>query len=352
MSAHDTLFQAGGEHRAAGLSPRAATPLAGRRRQLFPKSLLVLAGTVVALVLGEIAVRIGAAVTRRVQLVVSDERAGWAHLPNLRNAIRGGGGGQYMMSTDAEGHRLTRPADAPAAASSPTVLVVGDSFVQGAAVDDAQAFPWILAHEMAVNVVNLGILGYGTDQELVSVQTYLEAHPDLDVRDVVVFVAPNDFTDVQVDYSYLGRSKPRFQVVDGRLDRPGFRLGLSDRLMDVSYLYWLVNSKHAEFFGPGSRGPAAGIDIVVACVAAMRDVATRRGARFHVLVHHLTEPFPMSESQWAEIRHRSGGTDITDRLRPPSGASPLAYDQHHWSPEVNRRAAAIVKEQLEAASTP
>ena len=66
------------------------------------------------------------------------------------------------------------------------------------AADDHEAFPWILAHEMPLNVVNLGVLGYGTDQELVSLEAYLEAHPALNVRDVVVFVAANDFTDVQV----------------------------------------------------------------------------------------------------------------------------------------------------------
>ena len=355
MSVH-ALLQEDGEQRDARRSPRRATPPAGRQRRLLPRLLLLLGGTVVGLVIGEIAVRIVVAVTHRVQLVVSDDRAGWTSLPNLRNVIRGGEGGQYTISTDAEGHRLTRGVDEPADATRPTVIVVGDSYVQCTAVNDSDAFPWILAHEMPVNVVNLAVLGYGTDQELVSLESYLEAHPNLGVRDVVVLVSANDFIDVQLDYHYLARSKPRFRVIDGRLDRPTFRLGLSDRLMNVSYLYWLVNSKQAELFGPGPRDPADGIDIVVACLAAMRDIATRRGAGFHVLIQHLRElpkehP-PMGESRWAEVRDRTGGTDITDRLRPPNGASPFGYDNHHLSPEVNHRVAAIVKERLEPASSP
>jgi hypothetical protein len=80
----------------------------------------------------------------------------------------------------------------------------------------------------------------------------------------------------------------------------------------------------------------------------MRDVARRRGARFHVLAHDFKSIPPVPDSVWAEFRRRSGALDITDRLRPPDGADPLAYDRLHWSPEVNRRAAAIVKERLEA----
>jgi hypothetical protein len=307
---------------------------------------------VVALVLAEIAVRIVVAATHRVQLVVSDERAGWAHLPNLRNLVRGGNGGEYTMSTDAEGHRLTRRSDEPVASTGPTVLLVGDSYVQCTAVDDPDTFGWMLAHEITENVVNLAVLGYGTDQQLVSLERHLETHPGQNVRDVFAFVAPNDFSDVQADYSYLARRKPCYRLVGGRLERPGFRLGLSDRLMDVSYLYWLVNSKHAEFFGPGIHDPGAGIDLVVACLAAMREQVIRRGARFHVLTHHLSELQPMGDDRWTEIRRRTGATDITGRLRPEDGASPLAYDRIHWSPEANRRVAALVKEQLRSTSSP
>ena len=119
--------------------------------------------------------------------------------------------GRFVINTDAEGHRRTRGRDEPAAEGRPTVLMVGDSFVLSIAADDQEIFPWILAHEMPLNVVNLGVLGYGTDQELVSLEAYLETHAAVNVRDVIVFVATNDFTDVQVDYGYLGRNKPFFK---------------------------------------------------------------------------------------------------------------------------------------------
>jgi hypothetical protein len=332
--------------------PQEGKKLAKGRPRLWARLLLLLGSTAVGLGLAEMGARLFVAVTHRVPLIVSDPHMGWALQPNLRNAIRGGEGGQFVISTDAEGHRLTRRPDEGAAKGSSTALIVGDSFIMSTAVDDHETFAWILAHEMDRNVVNLAVLGYGTDQELVSLEAYLEAHPAVDVRDVVVFVAANDFTDVQKRFQYLGRSKPCFQVTDGRLDRPSFQLTLSDRLMDVSYLYWLANSQIAAHSINEAKDPPAGSAVIVACLAAMRQTAARRGARLHVLAHHLREQWPATESWWKDFCRRAGGTDITERLRPPNGSDPFSYDRVHWSPAVHQRVAAIVKERLEAPSGP
>ncbi len=339
-------------NQAANDSPLKAPPPAGRRPNRRTKLLLLLAGIAVALVLAEIGARLFVAVTHRVPLIVSDSRAGWVLQPNLRNTIRGGDGGQFVINTDAEGHRITRGADEPSAAGSPTVLIVGDSYAQSTGVEDREAFPWILAHEMPLNVVNLGVLGYGTEQELISLEAYLEAHPVLDVRDIVVFITANDFSDVQCNYHYLGRNKPRFRLANGRLDRGSFHLTLSDRLMDLSYFYWLANSQYALRFAPQVQEPLAGSDLIIACAAAMRDAATRRGARIHVLVHHLREFFPATQSWWEDFARRAGGTDITERLRLPNGANPFVYDGHHWNAEVHKRVAAVVKQRLAATTAP
>jgi hypothetical protein len=255
------------------------------------------------------------------------------------------------MSTDAEGHRLTRSAGKRAPAHLPTVIVLGDSYIQPVGANDDESFAWLLAHDMPANVVNLGVLGYGTDQQLLSLESYLKNHPALDVRDVVVFVTENDFTDVQSAYNYLGRTKPCFQLQDGRLQRGSYQLGLSERLMDVSYLYWLVNSKYAEHFHDARLQPEGGVDLVAACLAAIGDVARRRGARVHVLVHHLVEVAPLSELRWADFRRRTGATDITEQLRNEGGPDPIGYDRFHWSPRGHRLVAALVRERLLGEST-
>jgi len=333
---------------------RRATNLLCPRKAHVARFLLLVGGCAVALLLGEIAIRVCVAVMHRAPLVVSDERVGWALEPNLRDQIRVGDGGQYVITTDGEGHRITRGLAERSVANEPSVILVGDSFVQGQAVNDSESFAWILAHETSLNVVNLGVLGYGTDQELVSLRAYLEAHPSLEVRDIVVLVFDNDFIDVQVDaHPALGRSKPRFRVQDRRLEAGAYRRGLSDRLMDLSSLYWLINSKRALLFKSPEPPVAGGTEVVLACVEGMRDLAVGRGARFHLLAHrHLRGLKPFPESVWLEFLRRSGAEDITPRLRAMKGADPLAYDRGHWSAAGHRLVAALLKERLKPAFAP
>jgi hypothetical protein len=325
-------------------------PVPRRPARLRAKLLLLLVSLLVALLLGEIAVRLGILIAHRAPLVRSDAQAGWSLEPNLRNLTRVEKHGKYVISTDAEGHRLTRPLDDSTARDQPAVLLVGDSFAQGQAVNDAETFAWVLAHEASLNVINLGVLGYGTDQELITLEAYLEAHRTLKVRDIVLFVFDNDFLDVQISYHpALGRSKPRFHVRDGRLERGNYELGLSDHLMDLSAFYWLVNSKRAMLV-PDPYPPAdQGLEEVVACVRAMRELAGTRAARFHVFAHrHLLVPVDISPSTWAEFLHRCNAIDLTHRLLAMKDPNPISYDNNHWSPAAHRLVAGVLKEHLDA----
>ena len=130
--------------------------------------------------------------------------------------------------------------------------------------------------------VNLGVFGYGSEQQLIGLAQYLEAHPTAAIGDVVVLVLDNDMRDVEVAYQrYLGRSKPCFKVSGGRLVQPPYEPSWSDHLMDVSYLYWLLNGKRSFYLG--TEPPAdsvAGIETVLSCLAAMREMATGCGRVF------------------------------------------------------------------------
>ncbi len=77
MREHATVPHEESDHQVASRVPQKAGPLAGRRRRVLAKILLLFAGTVVGLALAEIAVRIGAAVSGRDPIIVSDARVGW-----------------------------------------------------------------------------------------------------------------------------------------------------------------------------------------------------------------------------------------------------------------------------------
>lgn len=322
-------------------------PLSFWKKLLF-RCVFALFSFVMVLVLCEVGVRIWVAVTDRIPITISDAQTGWVLSPNLRNQMRVDPGGHFVISTNADGHRLTAPVEQPQSKATPAVILVGDSFVQGVGVDDSETFAWMLAHDTPWNIVNLGVLGYAPDQELLSLTDYLKNHPDLEVRDIVVFVFDNDFVDVQTKYAFwLGRSKPYFQVRNGRFEAEPYNLGLSDHLMDISYTYWFFNSKRGFLFARHDPEPEGGIDVVIASLEAMREIAAQRGAHFHILVHdRLRNPESFHHPIWDDYMRRSGVTDITEYIRAPANPDPVGYDGLHWSAEGHQRVAAFMKKRL------
>jgi hypothetical protein len=341
------------ETNAAPAPPKAASQAPSSARKRWQRLKLAL-GVIAVVAAVEPGVRAISAITHRIPVFVSDERAGWANRHNLRNEIRVGDGGRFAISTDGEGYRLTRGLEEPPADDQRAVIVAGDSFAFGQGVNDSESFCWILSHVLDRKVVNQGVFGYGTDQQLIRLSEYLEKHPDQRIGDVVVLVLDNDMTDVQLGYlHYLGRSKPLFELADDKLIQPAYRPNLSDRLMDMSYAYWLFNGKLAIRLGTTKLDPAAGIPMVVACLETMREKTLARGGRFHVLAHHyIGRQPPFSESAWQDFLVRVGATDLTPRLLARGDRDLLCYDEAHWNPKGHRMVAELVREKLEADNHP
>lgn len=310
------------------------------------RALRLLVGSVLTLLAGELFVRVLVIIMNRPPIVVSDACAGWAGRANLSNTTVVYRGGKFVISTDREGHRRCYPMDHTAPANAPTIFLLGDSYAFGVGVNDDETVAWFLARRTPHNVVNLGVLGYGTDQELLKLEELFERRPDATVRHVVVLVFDNDFVDVQHAYDpFLGRHKPHFRVANQELVRTDYQRGALDRLMDVSRLVWLVNSKCSMIFARPNPPAEAGRDLVVACLQAMRRVAEARGAQLHILAHHrLRGPLPFSPSLWNDFLQRAGATDITERLRTTAGPDPIGPDGGHWSAAGNALAAQIVFE--------
>jgi hypothetical protein len=302
-----------------------------------------------ALLLGEVLIRVLVAVTGRRQIVVSDARAGWKLPSNLRNLVRASARGSYALSTDAEGHRLTSfPGQMRSAAAAPAVIIVGDSFVQGVGVDDDETFAWSLAHQVPWHVVNLGVVGYGTDQELLILDAYLQAHANSEVRDVVVLLFDNDFVDVQWNFHpYMPRSKPTFRLVGGRLQLQSYSPTNSDRLKDVSFLYSFLCNRWSSLVTVMPPEAEGGVDLAIACLEEMRRLSTARQARFHVLVHRRLEGQIVEARLWQDFLRKSGAVDITERLRA-QGPDVIGYDGGHWSAAGHQLVATIVKETIDA----
>ena len=311
--------------------------------------LTLLVGLIVALAAGEAATRLAGRVLHRIPIVASHPMMGWTGRSNLHRAAKTYSGGTFRMSTDSLGHRLSYPSEQSPADDSPVILLAGDSFVQGVGVEDEATVGRQLANTLrGHHVINLGIAGYGSDQELLSIEDYFRTGSH-SVSDIVVVVYENDFRDVQKSFDFaLARSKPVFRVSGQQLERGSYALSLLDRLMDHSHLVWLVRSKITYRFRPPEVRPESGVDVVVACLEEIRRVGRAHHARVQVVAHRqLGPPYghasEMSDELWREFIQKSGALDMTESIRAGPGPAPIGFDGLHWSVEGTRRAADAIR---------
>jgi hypothetical protein len=322
------------------------------RTSVVPKILLVFASLVATSIVGEIAVRVIVAALYRYPLLVTDSHAGWTLKPNVNHATMVVGGSKFAVTTDNDGHRICYPIGQPPPIAAPILIVVGDSLAQGIGVNDDQTFAWALARSTPYNVVNLAVLGYGTDQELVRLEDFFAARPSALVKHIIVLIFDNDFSDAQTAHTYLGRSKPLFSVSGQELVRPKYEPSWADHLMDVSRLFWLISNKYA-LISTGPRPPTEnGIDVVLACLKAMRRLAESRGAELHLFAYHrLKESPPLTSSQWERFVAHAGAVDITERVRAARGPDPTGPDGVHWNAVGHALVAKILSESLKEEAT-
>lgn len=206
------------------------------------------------------------------QPVEHDAELGWALIPNK------------VHSADVRINSIGLRDIELGPAGKPTVAFVGDSFVFGLGVKAEQRFTNLLRQEMPdVRVVNVGVAGYGTDQELLLLK---RLWPKITPRVVVLIVCvDNDHEDNSRNARH-GRSFKPYLVKAG----DGWRfeglpvprgprwyyehdwlVGHVAVVRAALYLYMLV--RHPSFSVP---------DPTSQLVAMMRDFVEGQGAKFLV----------------------------------------------------------------------
>lgn len=145
------------------------------------------------------------------QLLMYDSRLGWRLRPGSNGTTDHGGPDRGTVHINGLG--LRGPELAPSRQKGVRrVLVLGDSFAFGLGVDQRHTFgaqlAELLSATMPTEAVNLGVTGYGTDQELLLFeQLGRRLQPDL----VVLVVCDNDFDQNTQDFVYDAYYKPFFQ---------------------------------------------------------------------------------------------------------------------------------------------
>ncbi len=119
--------------------------------------------------------------------------------------------------------------------SAPKTLILGDSFVFGEGVGLQERFDQqMIKNGYTHRIINRGVSGYSTDQELISATQDLER---LKAGDAVVLVTFGDDLRGLISSFFAGRPKPRYHLEGGVLRLTPPSISWIDRLRERSYLF-------------------------------------------------------------------------------------------------------------------
>ena len=197
-------------------------PSPGKARSVFKniirKALLVLLGIALGAFIAEIALRIGG--YSYPQFYAPDPVLGYSLRPNVEGWYREEGGSYVVINSDGlrdREHEKTKPAN------TFRIAVVGDSYAEALQVPMEDAF-WIILEkklnecrifgDKRVEVINFGVSGYGTAQELLMLRERVwQYSPDM----VVLAVTTNNDVTDNVRILKASNDIPYFVLQDGKL---------------------------------------------------------------------------------------------------------------------------------------
>jgi hypothetical protein len=239
------------------------------RRSRIRNAALVLAGLAAACVLGEAGLRIAG--FAHASLYVHDPRRGWTLRPGVASWVRTEAGRTFVRTSRA-GFR-DREHTLDKAPGTVRIAVLGDSFAEALQVPAEQAFWSVLERQLArcpayggrpVDVLNFGVGGYGTAQELLTLRdTVWPYAPDVVL---LAFYTENDvLNNARAANPTRADEAPYFVYRDGRLRLEEPRAGAS--LVERAYrrpVAWTADlaarSRVVQLVHAGTRGRAQGAE--------------------------------------------------------------------------------------------
>jgi lysophospholipase L1-like esterase len=238
---------------------------------------------------------------------VYSERLGWKLRPGFQGFVHD------TWTTVNDGGYRGRDHAAGKAPGRIRIVMLGDSITFGHRVRDDQTFSALLASRTGrFEVLNLGVEGYGTDQELIVLQEEgLRRHPDV----VILNFCSNDVLNNALDRDHQdGRTPKPYFTLDGaelRLHDEGLRLSPLRRgvqwLADEAHLYGrlgdllprlqvAVRGSEPPADAPRLMGRPEAVEVSIRLVRQIAEVSRRAGARV-LLVMHADEPGLLGRSR-------------------------------------------------------
>lgn len=254
-----------------------------------------------------------------------DSELGWFAAPN--SSYRYTGAHRITVETNSLGFRDHEYGPK----EKPRIAFIGDSFLWGYDVEANQRFTERLQKEIPDwEVLNLGVSGFGPDQQLLLLRRYLNRlDPDYVFY---LYCADNDRADSSTNIVYGGYYKPYFRYSEDS------GLSLNGVPVPVSRLHYLTSgvfSKHSYFIRAAANlvyqtesEPALELpNIVVPLIGALKDETEKQGSRF-LLGSTEDDELPGQAAGQFSIPYISF-----------DGAERFPSHGFHWTPEGHQQVA-------------
>lgn len=213
------------------------------------------------------------------------------------------------------------------------ILVLGDSFGFGVGVDE----PHLVSSRLAelvnadkeltggarVDVLNLSVSGYSTDQELL---TYEEQGALLDPDVVILLMCDNDFDGNLEDFMYGRYYKPRFEIEGGGVRLVGTPVPRAERRRPVRTWLFDHSALAAALIGRGDR---AGLSLVSRWLAPGTSSRSRASSQdlMMALLRKLDQDVRRAGATLVTFNtgHRGEQTGLFQALRPSLERAGIAH---------------------------
>jgi hypothetical protein len=321
-----------------------------KRAEVGARLLLVLASLVVGFVVSEAAAQIYVTkIAKQGKLFEPDAQLGWIPLPNLTLERINPDGEPWRIVTDdrsVRGPSIWQP-------GKTRVLLAGDSFVFGEGVDLEERFDTLLAATMPdLSIVNIGVMGYGPDQQLLRARHWRD---DLRRGDILMLVTyGNDFFDISKP-RHSGRSKPWIEDEEGELVVHEPEFSFMDFARNYSYILYTIARQMSLGISDETRERLASAgDLYQRWVLEETQGLRKRGVRI-VVVHHGDRQFDLPfdvDAMYASLCSEVSGCLALDPKTEALPRDAVFLKDGHWNAGGHRLAAEQIARYLQSRPWP
>jgi lysophospholipase L1-like esterase len=223
---------------------------------------------------------------------------GHLHTPHHMGVIAGR---DFKAIHHTDGHGFRNPWPWPAQTE---IVTLGDSLTFGYGVDDAKAWPAILAQTLSpLRVINLGLIGASPEQYVRAYEIF--GHPLGPKLVVVGLYVGNDFSDAELFHRWVHAGAPGNYLVWRSFDKDGAIEGFLRRHSYLLHLLLRARAVYRSWAVSEPRQLVLGADVQVQLQPSRMTTLIRNAASdqpaFQLVVQALTRLYALATAQGTQV---------------------------------------------------